>query len=205
MSTKAGVLRLRLRTLITSSLIRRHGDTFERDGILWCLSCGERTGQAKNSTSNHSGDLPNEHGNTASAYKHHRIAFSGGQEIRPSKLPPRPFNDRIICQFCHVNLLDRPSLAALSYTWVTEEGDDDQTEILKCSGKNMTITKTCDAALRALSRPGCKCAWVDMICIDQQESPERNHQVGLMNEIDSGVSLSPHPNRFRSPQLHLTR
>lgn len=83
-----------------------------------------------------------------------------------------------------VDLSDSPSYTALSYEWGTE--DDLQT--IHVNGHAVKIRynlfdffkthrHTCDG--RSL--------WVDQICIDQSKIAERNHQVGIMEDVYRGA------------------
>ncbi|KAK2061504.1 HET-domain-containing protein, partial [Colletotrichum caudatum] len=48
----------------------------------------------------------------------------------------------------------------------------------------MAITINCANALRRLRFPGwARDVWVDAICINQEDSNERSHQVGIMQYI----------------------
>lgn len=86
--------------------------------------------------------------------------------------------------------LDHPSncFEALSYVW----GHELDAYTLSCNGQSLLISRNCEVALRNLrslhfknqtrkrvSRP----LWVDSICIDQQNTSERNQQVQRMGTI----------------------
>jgi hypothetical protein len=73
--------------------------------------------------------------------------------------------------------------SALSYVW----GSPDDTRTILLNGKEVTIRANLEAALRSLRcepefRNGLK-LWVDAICIDQENTNERNHEVQHMGRI----------------------
>jgi hypothetical protein len=70
---------------------------------------------------------------------------------------------------------------ALSYAW----GSTKCTKKIKVNGMRVYVTDNLFDALTLLSRPGTlsRAIWIDAICIDQLNIPERNHQVSLMKQI----------------------
>ncbi|RYP13688.1 hypothetical protein DL765_006770 [Monosporascus sp. GIB2] len=75
---------------------------------------------------------------------------------------------------------------ALSYVW----GDPAQTETILVDGHKFEATKNLVEALRhiAVVEPRSKHAlWIDAICINQHDIPERNSQVALMGFIYSNA------------------
>lgn len=82
-----------------------------------------------------------------------------------------------------VSLSSSPKYAALSYTW---GGDPSPAYIVECGSDRIQVTKSCIDALLQISARGDKMSiWVDAISIDQKNEKEKNHQVGIMNEIYS--------------------
>lgn len=75
--------------------------------------------------------------------------------------------------------------SAMSYTWATQEGDDSFTENIKIGEHEyLAITANCAESLNRIRQENTgQAIWVDMICIDQDNITERNHQVGLMSDI----------------------
>lgn len=103
--------------------------------------------------------------------------------IRLIVLPPGEYDDPIRCSIV-LSALQYSDYEAVSYTWTTEDGDEAKEYPIYIDEKVMMVTKNCHAALRRLRRPGSsRRLWVDAICINQLNSKERNHQVGLMKSI----------------------
>jgi hypothetical protein len=122
-------------------------------------------------------------------YMHIPLCLSSRHEVRLLDLWPGRPEDPILCDIRHASLQDDPEYEALSYTWATQEGDGSLSQTITCCGQVLNVSRTCEAALRKLRRHGLKrTLWVDMICIDQQNIAERNHQVELMDEIYSSAA-----------------
>jgi hypothetical protein len=106
-------------------------------------------------------------------------------------IQPSSFTDQVIqCSLQTVSLKDEPESAPLSYVW----GDAAVTEKVLTNGASTAVTTNLAAALRALRTCRSKDEgnpvqelpvffWVDAICINQQDVPERNSQVRLMRDI----------------------
>ncbi|KAK3940221.1 hypothetical protein QBC46DRAFT_435294 [Diplogelasinospora grovesii] len=76
-----------------------------------------------------------------------------------------------------------PKYEALSYRW----HDSSSAHAITCRDRALVVTDSCKKALEHLrSRDGR--LWVDSICIDQNDSKEKSHQVQLMADI--GVCLA---------------
>ena len=114
-------------------------------------------------------------------YQHSPIP-SIDKTIRLLCIPPADRNsDPLVCQIHQVRLIDKPKYAALSYTWGTPVIDHH----IICDGRRLAITAHLDAALRRLRTTGWWMLWVDAVCIDQTNIPERNYQVSIMMHIFS--------------------
>ncbi|SPN99183.1 uncharacterized protein DNG_02218 [Cephalotrichum gorgonifer] len=108
------------------------------------------------------------------------------QEIRLISIDsiPDPANpDEIACTLRAVSLRDAADdFFALSYVW----GDPHDTESILINGHRFEATRNLVEALRQVpvvkpeSRRG---LWVDAICINQTDIPERNAQVSIMDLI----------------------
>jgi hypothetical protein len=96
--------------------------------------------------------------------------------------------DTINTSLREVRLSDSPHYEALSYSWVTEDGDDTKSSNLYCDGKLLPITKNCEAALRRLREEEARMLWIDAIYINQADNNERGHQVGLMESVYKNAS-----------------
>jgi hypothetical protein len=161
----------------------RHPDIQKFDGLRCCLSCGEAVFDAV---------FPTEQGvdrSNSSGYQYRRLNYKLGLEIRLVVLYPGHKSDDLVCDIIHSNLLDKPAYEAVSYTWATLEGDASLSAHVFCRGKKIAVTKNCESMLRTMRRQGTnRMIWVDAICIDQENSEEKNHQVRLMATIYSNAS-----------------
>lgn len=122
-------------------------------------------------------------------YQYANLNTGLGQEIRIVVLCPGRLMDPVKCELLHVNLEDNPHFEAVSYTWANEDGDDSKrgTVYLLC-GATIAVTENCEAVLRQLrSSRSERRLWVDALCINQANTNERNHQVGLMARIYHGA------------------
>lgn len=109
-------------------------------------------------------------------------------------------------------LISAPRYIALSYTWgdpfpPPEPHDTtvlpqsakspDRPWPIQVNGRAFKITKNLGEFLRhagsnTYSNHG-QWYWVDALCINQDDSEERTHQVGMMGDIYSAVRFSGHP------------
>ena len=92
------------------------------------------------------------------------------------------------CKLHHACLDDPPPYVALSYTW----GAPVLSEAFPLDGKVFWVTKNLQEALRALGsgyRDAGRFLWVDAICIDQDNIPERNKQILLMTTIYAKATM----------------
>ncbi|KAM7191271.1 Heterokaryon incompatibility protein (HET) domain containing protein [Rhypophila sp. PSN 637] len=102
-------------------------------------------------------------------------------DLGPDKDPYSP----VEITLRHASRLDRPEYCALSYTWgapfdgLPPPWDSPAaTQLIKVNGKSFHVRLNLDAALRRLIKDGVKLPiWIDAICIDQSNIPERNAQV----------------------------
>lgn len=102
--------------------------------------------------------------------------------IRLLCIPPADhISDPLVCQMHQVRLNDKPKYAALSYTWGAPVFDHH----VICDGRRLAITAHLDVALRRFRRTGWWMLWVDAVCIDQTNIPERNYQVSIVKHIYS--------------------
>lgn len=122
-------------------------------------------------------------------YQYKPLRCGLGHEIRLVVLfAGEPLED-LSCDITTVNLADRPSYEAVSYTWANSKGDVSLTSEIRCGGTTIAITKNCEAALRRLRLQGRnRRLWIDAICINQNDTEEKNHQVRLMSTIYSNAA-----------------
>ncbi|KAF2803485.1 uncharacterized protein BDZ99DRAFT_399646, partial [Mytilinidion resinicola] len=115
--------------------------------------------------------------------------------IRILRLLPGEWSDPLRCELhssyiCKDNqpymihypnpLGEHPTYEALSYTW----GDMSTTTTMDLCGHPFSISNNLESALRHLRQDSeWRDLWVDAICIDQSNMPERSAQVLKMAEI----------------------
>jgi hypothetical protein len=108
---------------------------------------------------------------------------SSNNEIRLLRIKPASHPDETIwCEMIQVSLDTAPPYQALSYTW----GDKASSHQVLVNQGSVQVTTNLKHALRRL-RPNTGeedlLIWVDAICINQQDIPERNAQTGKMRSI----------------------
>lgn len=94
--------------------------------------------------------------------------------VRLMQLEPGD-GDEIHCKLRNVHLGDaRVQYEALSYTW----GSQIFQRFLLCEGKVLPVTQNLYDALKRLRQPDRPTMlWVDAVCINQEDTQERSHQV----------------------------
>ena len=110
-----------------------------------------------------------------------------GQQIRLLTLLPGKLNSRIRVRL-HTTILskdDVPAYEALSYTWGSADGPIDLfVDISRRSDQSLPMTQNLECALqhlRYIHKP--RILWIDAICVNQQDLPERSKQVARMADI----------------------
>ena len=111
------------------------------------------------------------------------------------------FTDNIELELFQISLsdLDHEPYVPLSYTWGTpfrglspDWDDPKRTSTVSLNGKSFEIRLNLESALRHIR--GVKInrvpLWIDAICINQKNVPERNSQVQLMRQIYEGGSYT---------------
>jgi hypothetical protein len=107
-------------------------------------------------------------------------------EIRLICLQPHGTTDSIECELIVTNLDEKPVYESLSYEWGFPTGKD---FCIKINGQERPVRENLWLALLCLRlKDGTRTLWIDAICIDQSNIPERNHQVGQMGRIYSQAS-----------------
>ena len=100
------------------------------------------------------------------------------REFRLFLLASGDENESIDGAILHVSLDDHPSYEALSYTW----GNRVSLHPINVDGCTFMVTRNLLAALKRLRLPDQdRYLWVDAICINQLDIPERNYQVEQMH------------------------
>jgi hypothetical protein len=109
--------------------------------------------------------------------------LSGGNRactIRLLNLHPGITEDLICCDLQCVSLSATPEYEAISYYWGTHAGAIE----IQCDGRPFMITKELAAAFKKFRREDSnRLLWVDAICINQNDTKEKNCQVPLMRTI----------------------
>ncbi|KAH6990085.1 heterokaryon incompatibility protein-domain-containing protein [Ilyonectria destructans] len=102
-----------------------------------------------------------------------------GKEIRLLRILPQK-TSWIECELSHVSLSAPPEYVAISYAW----GDPDDTRSIMLDGHDFPITLSLWQILNRLrSDDAVITVWADAVCINQQDSAERSHQVQGMTNI----------------------
>lgn len=112
--------------------------------------------------------------------------FQWRDEIRLLKLYPYADGHQLRAELIHARLSNHPEYEAVSYTWATSDNDATLCReiILLPSDTLLPITKNARCALARLrNHDSTRLLWIDSVCIDQSNLPERSHQVGQMTEI----------------------
>lgn len=116
--------------------------------------------------------------------------LTGVDDIRLLHLSPsNAANDQVLHGTLEcTRLILRPDYTALSYTWADADGNRRLSDQIFLGDEwiPLPITTNCAAALRRLRfRDQTRVLWVDSICINQDTTDEKSHQVGLMRDIFS--------------------
>ena len=100
------------------------------------------------------------------------------REFRLFLLASGDENESIDGAILHASFDDHPPYEALSYTW----GNKVSLHPINVDGCTFMVTRNLLAALKRLRLPDQdRYLWVDAICINQSDIPERNHQVKQMH------------------------
>lgn len=100
--------------------------------------------------------------------------------------PSTDTNESISCSLSVVNLDRTPTYLALSHTW----GDPTITVPITLEGRPWQVTSNLDGALRCLrelTQP--LTIFVDALCINQQDTDEKNIQVPMMGRVYSQAGV----------------
>ncbi|KAH8197453.1 hypothetical protein TruAng_008384 [Truncatella angustata] len=106
-------------------------------------------------------------------------------EFRVLRLEPAQHGEPISGNLETVAGNVRPHYSALSYTW----GPKSDGKVITIDGHAMAVTSNCESALRHIRKTGeSTMIWVDAICIDQENIPEKGAQINQMREIYTQAS-----------------
>ncbi|KAG7407553.1 hypothetical protein ACKAV7_012797 [Fusarium commune] len=107
------------------------------------------------------------------------------RQIRILHILPGQYGDPVRCTLHTVSLYDNPCYEALSYSW----GDPYICHVIEVDGQEATVTRNLYNALRRLRFVDkTRHIWADALCINQADTTERTHQVGLMRNIYSSTT-----------------
>lgn len=101
-------------------------------------------------------------------------------EIRLIQLLPGSEGEPIECSLTVHWLSNAPRYGAVSYVW----GDPEQTARILVGGRQQEVTMNLYAFLKHFrNATEVRVLWIDALCINQDNTLEKNHQVGIMGEI----------------------
>lgn len=94
--------------------------------------------------------------------------------------PSIDLDDPLSCRLIHIKFAERRKFKALSYMW----GNDDVKERIILDGAEFYVGQNLWDALHCLRSSGNRMPfWIDAICINQHDIPERNKQLAMMKWI----------------------
>lgn len=83
----------------------------------------------------------------------------------------------VTCSLQHVTFAQKPKYEALSYTW----GDETAKKRISINGKEFEVGRNLYDALKHIrSANRDRVLWIDAICINQANVPEKNQQIRMM-------------------------
>ncbi|KAI5859407.1 heterokaryon incompatibility protein-domain-containing protein [Durotheca rogersii] len=125
------------------------------------------------------------------------------RDIRLLHLLPGQLSNPISCRLSHNHLDENPTYVALSYVW----GDRDNLQPITLESVGFSVTLNLYTALQYLRKTDTeRILWIDAICINQDDIPEREHQVSLMDQIYANAQQvfcwlgTPNDNGVVNPQ-----
>ncbi|KAK4464969.1 ankyrin repeat-containing domain protein [Cladorrhinum samala] len=119
--------------------------------------------------------------NNTRRYKYRPISTGESKSyIRLLELRPGKNKEIIKFDLFEVDLDDSPIFEALSYEWGERAGSIP----VQCGDGYLLVTPNLKAVLRRLRKEDKpRLVWIDALCINQEDIPERNYQVSLMTKI----------------------
>ncbi|KAK4158319.1 hypothetical protein C8A00DRAFT_28826 [Chaetomidium leptoderma] len=122
----------------------------------------------------------------SSSARYHYRRLQGTSYIRLLELRPASTDDEILSfDLVQADLDAKPRYQALSYEWGEKTGSIP----VQCGDRTVLVTPNLKDVLRQIrSREGLVVTlWVDAVCINQEDLPERSQQVAMMARIFSGA------------------
>ncbi|KAK4096213.1 hypothetical protein N658DRAFT_511392 [Parathielavia hyrcaniae] len=99
-------------------------------------------------------------------------------------------DDPVVCTLKAVPFGDRPKFEALSYMWGPEDGNDAITlngfafRVRRNLLDALRFLRRYDTSRREATKEGSPCMyWIDAICINQDDTAERNRQLPIIGQI----------------------
>jgi hypothetical protein len=90
----------------------------------------------------------------------------------------------IHCELHTVDLAEQPKYKALSYTW----GENRDHKRIAVNGQTFMVRPNLFEFLQVYrTRKDRGLIWIDQLCIDQNSTTEKNHQVGMMDHVYRGA------------------
>ncbi|KAK7995509.1 HET-domain-containing protein [Apiospora arundinis] len=169
----------------------RRLDLVPTGGVNSCLSCGSFEGHVpQGSAPSADTNISRVSRKDVSGDVSHHAPIHQKSEIRIFVLQPGEFEEPICGDLVVAELPSQEPYAALSYTWSDESGNAELCKPIQLNGCPFLVTANCELALRRIRRRSiARPVWIDAICIDQNNTVERGHQVELMPKIYSGAQL----------------
>lgn len=118
----------------------------------------------------------------------HTPLVDAALDIRLLRLKPQRHVDIVECSFSAFKFSQAPSYTAISYTW----GNQFVTHMIRMNDAELLVTRNCFNALRQASRHldiSGTYVWIDGVCINQNDRPEKNAQVQMMGVIYKRANL----------------
>lgn len=112
--------------------------------------------------------------------KVYRPLSHGPSAIRLLRIHRGKPEDPILCSLFESVLDSGSGFDALSYVW----GDLDKLAKIQLNAEDFAITQNLESALRQFRNPSQdRVIWIDALCINQNNIPERNAQISQMSSI----------------------
>ena len=106
------------------------------------------------------------------------------KQIRLLEIHPGAFPDDLLANLSTAVLAEKPQYDALSYVW----GEKHAKNPITVNEIAVQVTENLYAAMQHLRRPDQSIfIWIDALCINQANTPERNNQVAMMGDIYRGA------------------
>jgi hypothetical protein len=139
----------------------------------------------KEAESDSDGDLENQSSSLSSKNARiHEYRSLKAYEIRLLVLNPGLPEDPIECFTEHFSVNQAKGYKALSYVW----GDTEDSTFIQVDGSPFKVTKNLRDFLASYrTNNTCPVLWVDAVCINQRDIPERNSQIRLMKRVYEGA------------------